>query len=117
MVITFRDNSLCLVTFICMASGMNVFFDTLRYIILSCTTSCLTTAWFEIYYLSFFCMSYCLCCIPGCCRVQTFDHPYIQDPEDEENFIEVDTRPPCVIWVDTLYTRLVVAYGDYWDSE
>ena len=62
-------------------------------------------------------MSDCLDCVPVCCKRQTVEHPYIQDPEDEENFIEVDTRAPIVIWVDYWYTRLVVKIGDYFDSE
>ena len=49
--------------------------------------------------------------------MQTFEHPYIQDPEDEENFIEVDARPPFVIWVNNVYTGIVVKVGEYWDSE
>ena len=89
---------------------------------LSCPTSerkssCLTTTIPRLpTSLSFLCMSYCLNCVPACCRQQVFEHPFTEDPNNEDNFIEVDTRPPLVICLSGLYLRLVLAWDNIWDN-
>ena len=67
--------------------------------------------------LPVFCMSCFLYCIPVCCRQQTHSHPYTEDPEREDNFIEADARPPIVICLSDLYSRFLVSWSDYWEGE
>ena len=96
------------------SGGMNVFVNTLcppqqnklshNYPCQDCHTLC-----------RFRCMSCLYSCLPVCCRRQEFDHPFVEDPEREDNFVPVDTRPPLVIYLDNTYTRLIVAWGDIWD--
>ena len=67
--------------------------------------------------LSFLCMPYLECCLPVCLKRQTFDHPFTEDPDREDNFIEVDNRPPFVIYLCDLYSLIVVSWSDYWEGE
>lgn len=79
--------------------------------------SCLTTTFFKIVAtLPFSCMPCCLNCVPTCCRRQVFEHPFREDPNNEDNFIEVDTRAPLVVFLSGVYTRLVLAWDDVWDN-
>ena len=45
-----------------------------------------------------------------------FEHPFREDPNNEDNFIEVDTRAPLVVFLSGVYTRLVLAWDDVWDN-
>ena len=117
MVLTYGDNSLCHVMFLSLHGKWYERVSEHFFVSTLLASQVLTTARHKIYFLSPYCMSCCLYCVPVCCRRQTFDHPYIQDPENEENFVEVDTHAPLVIWVVNIYTGLVVKIADYWDSE
>ena len=80
-------------------------------------TSCLTTTFLKIpASLSFSRMFCCLNCVPVCCRRQEFSHPFVEDPEREDNFVQVDTRPPLAIYIDRLYNSLIVTWTDIWDN-
>ena len=67
--------------------------------------------------LSFCCMSCFVHCLPVCFRRQTFDHPFTEDPDREDNFVEADTRPPIVIYLSDLYSRVLISWSDYWEGE
>ena len=44
-----------------------------------------------------------------------FEHPFTEDPHNEDNIIEVDVRPPIVICLSSIFARLVLAWDDIWD--
>ena len=67
--------------------------------------------------LSFYCMSCFVYCVPVCLRRQTFEHPFTEDPEREDNFVEADTRPPLVIYLCDLYSFVLISWSDYWEGE